>query len=457
VDTCIDITLCIDSTNYDTKLYVFEGDTSNVLDCNDDACTAPLYPYPYVSELVGLQLTANTNYYIVVDGYGGGCGNYSISVTGVPCPPEPPDCPPNSIFSQRTHAAYESGWGAGVSDLRTGSGFSTLERFESYSVNQPFDDIHWWGLSLAYPWALCDENPMTFDIRFYQDVAGMPGPLFSTYTVTVAGDTAVPPQWFNAVFPLLEYGTDLVPACNLLNGWVSIQGVSVGTPVDCWFLWMSSPFGDGMTYMLEADTAWTTYDRDMSLCLTIEEPAEEWDLGDIDTCNYPTLVCNPSHDLTGIAWLGPGIDGEATPNQYDLDAFDDGVVYHNLPWMPCCMQSVTVEVTAGPNYMMFEYMGGHLYLNGWKDGNLDLDFADTLCMPTCLADEWIVQDVLVYPGFWTFQFMDPGVLNMGHYDGVFRWRLTSQPIGRNGFGLVDNTICPNIIYGTIAHDYVGEE
>ena len=120
------------------------------------------------------------------------------------------------------------------------------------------------------------------------------------------------------------------------------------------------------------------------------------------------------------------------------------------------MQMVDVIVTGGVNYPLFEMMGGHLYLNGWKDGNLDLDFCDTLCTPTAFADEWIVQDAMVWPGLWTFQFMDPGVLNMGHYDGVFRWRLTSQPIGRNGFGLVDNTICPNMVYGTFAHDSVGE-
>jgi hypothetical protein len=52
--------------------------------------------------------------------------------------------------------------------------------------------------------------------------------------------------------------------------------------------------------------------------------------------------------------------------------------------------------------------------------------------------------------------MDPGVFNMGHYDGVFRWRLTSQPVGREGFGLVDNTQCPNMVCGTYAHDSVGE-
>ena len=456
VDTCVDISLCNSITNYDTKLYVYEGSTATLLACNDDACATDSFPAPYVSELVGLQLTANTTYYIVVDGYGpSDCGTYDLTVVGVPCPPPPPPplpCPAKTIYGQSPHSPND-GWTAGVSDLRTGSGLGTLLRYDNFSgVNGPIMDLHWWGLSLAYPWAACDEDPMTFLIHFYQDAAGMPGTVVSTYTVTVNRMTT---DSLYAGFPLYEWGTTLVPAVNLSNGWVSIQGTSVGTPVDCWFLWMSSAFGDG-TSLLEDDTGLITTELfDLSLCLTgIEE--EEWDLGDIDTCNYPTLVCNPSHDLSDIAWLGPLIDGESTPNQFDMDLFDDGVIYHNLPWMPCTIQMVDVIVTGGVNYMIFEQMGGHLYLNGWKDGNLDFDFADTLCLPTCFADEWIVQDAMVWPGLWTFQFMDPGVLNMGHYDGVFRWRLTSQPIGRQGFGLVDNTICPNMVYGTFAHDSVGE-
>ena len=197
---------------------------------------------------------------------------------------------------------------------------------------------------------------------------------------------------------------------------------------------------------------------DAVFVLEMYPQVEEMDMGDLWACDYPTLLCNPSHDLSNIAWLGQGITGEPAPNILDLDPMDDGVVYHLLPWMPCTMQAVTVTVTGGINYAMFEYMGGHLYLNGWKDGNLDFDFCDTLCIdPTGVGvDEWIVQDVMVWPGVFNFNFLDPGVLNMGHYDGVFRWRLTSQPIGRQGFGLIDTTHCPNMVCGTFAHDTVGE-
>ncbi len=169
-----------------------------------------------------------------------------------------------------------------------------------------------------------------------------------------------------------------------------------------------------------------------------------FDMGDIAACDYPTLTGNPAHLLSGIAWLGQGITGEPAPLILDNDA-DDGVTYLNLPWVPCEVETATVTVTPGPFYAGYEILGGLLYLNGWKDGNLDGDFCDELCDSN--AAEWIVQDALVTPSVHTFTFNDPGVLDLGIYDGVFRWRLTSHPVGRYGFGLIDTVACPNMTCG----------
>jgi hypothetical protein len=81
------ITLCTDS-DYDTKLYVYEnecpppgtGPTGTTYACNDDACSTPSYPNPHVSDLLGVPLTGGDTYYIVVDGYGGACGNYTLDI-----------------------------------------------------------------------------------------------------------------------------------------------------------------------------------------------------------------------------------------------------------------------------------------------------------------------------------------------------------------------------------------
>jgi hypothetical protein len=72
----LDIDLC--GSAYDTKLYVYDEDLSLVA-CNDD------YYYDdmcgvYVSALMSLPLDADELYYIIIDGYGGDCGQYTLQI-----------------------------------------------------------------------------------------------------------------------------------------------------------------------------------------------------------------------------------------------------------------------------------------------------------------------------------------------------------------------------------------
>ncbi len=73
----IEITLCSALTDYDTKLEIFNLDRTTTGLYNDDYddCTYD----DYHSAINGV-LSAGY-YYIVVDGYGGDCGNYELSVT----------------------------------------------------------------------------------------------------------------------------------------------------------------------------------------------------------------------------------------------------------------------------------------------------------------------------------------------------------------------------------------
>ncbi len=139
--------------------------------------------------------------------------------------------------------------------------------------------------------------------------------------------------------------------------------------------------------------------------------------------------------MTGVAWLGTRVTAEVTPGILDLDTYDDGVTFLNQPWMPCEVESVQVAVTGGPNYTTFANGGGHLYLNAWKDGNLDCDFCDVFC--DGIAPEWMLQNIVVTPGSITLGFIDPGVFSLGHYEGRLRFRLTAVPItdGCNPAGL----------------------
>jgi hypothetical protein len=94
----ISVDLC--PSQYDTKVYVFDGSPASVVACNDDAGCG----YSgYQSRLAIVPLTGGHTYYIVVDGYGGDCGDYDLSVAEVlPCdlvtckpydqPENEPDC-----------------------------------------------------------------------------------------------------------------------------------------------------------------------------------------------------------------------------------------------------------------------------------------------------------------------------------------------------------------------------
>jgi len=187
-----------------------------------------------------------------------------------------------------------------------------------------------------------------------------------------------------------------------------------------------------------------------ALAIVATAALADFDLGDLPPCNYPTFFGNPAHSMSGKAWLGNHISQEDEPYPVNGDLYDDGVQFEALPWMPCEIASVTVTVHAGPNYA-----NNALWLNAWKDGNLDGDFCDILCDGA--ADEWIIQDVPVTPGTHAFSFPDPGVLNLGVYDGAFRFRLTGRTIGRNGFGFYDPFDCPDSpVCGNFGADSLGE-
>jgi hypothetical protein len=195
----------------------------------------------------------------------------------------------------------------------------------------------------------------------------------------------------------------------------------------------------------------------LRITLCGEPPYSTVDMGDLPLCKYPTLVNNPAHGLSGVAWLGANVTPETSPNYGNADAADDGVDFQNrLFWTPCHQEQVIVTVTAGQNYHAYADSGGKLYLNGWKDGNLDGDFCDELPCTGALVSEWIVQDTMVTPGQYLLTVIDPGRLDTGRYDGVFRWRLTHKKVGRYGFGMKDSSACPQMTCGTFGLDYLGE-
>ena len=87
----VDIDLC--DSHYDTKVYVYCENPGSLVGCNDDACSNVWTPY--ASFLQGLTLFAGFTYYIVIDGYGGDCGDYVLNIWEWNGPFL--DCPPSAV------------------------------------------------------------------------------------------------------------------------------------------------------------------------------------------------------------------------------------------------------------------------------------------------------------------------------------------------------------------------
>ena len=137
-------------------------------------------------------------------------------------------------------------------------------------------DIHWWGLSLVYPWANCDPAGMEFEIIFYSDdphdITNMPPTdVVCTYSNVLPTYTFY--ATYGGAYDCYYFSFDpMDPCCDLRDGWVSIQ--SRYSPNDCWFLWDGSPqLGDGFAYQENGDPP--NLSNDLSILLT-GEPEEPW-------------------------------------------------------------------------------------------------------------------------------------------------------------------------------------
>jgi len=76
-DECLTFDLA--GSSFDTKIYIYDEDLT-LITCNDD-----YYP-DYVSKIGGILLAAGTQYFVVIDGFGGYSGDYQLAITALaPC------------------------------------------------------------------------------------------------------------------------------------------------------------------------------------------------------------------------------------------------------------------------------------------------------------------------------------------------------------------------------------
>lgn len=263
----IDITLCVGTTNYDTKVYVYEGSCpgGGAVACNDDECQGPAYGSPYNSALTNVPVTGGQTYYIVVDGYGGDSGAYSIEVTEWQPPPPPAECAGADLLYYQTPDDPDDPWNAFTAGETPSFNYTVYDDFDGTGFS--ITDYHWWGLSLFWTgsgWNACDPSGMTFDLTFHADSGGQPGAAQCSFTGLAP--TAVPGASYSGYTLYYWEVMGLTPACDLTGAsWVGIQ--SHVNAAGCALLVMSGTGGD--LNLLQYDGAvYTPNPYDMSLCIT---------------------------------------------------------------------------------------------------------------------------------------------------------------------------------------------
>lgn len=126
--------------------------------------------------------------------------------------------------------------------------------FDDFSgLTKPVEVVHFWGFTMEWTgtlWVDCpSEYPMEFEIKFYTDVSGFPGPEVSSYTkIIYRNPTNVFYDFGGKLYEMYHYRFPLPSGLTISGGWMSIQGISTGTPSDCQFLWMNSPDGNYNMY-----------------------------------------------------------------------------------------------------------------------------------------------------------------------------------------------------------------
>jgi len=239
-DIYVDASLCTpgDNTDYDTKLFVYENTCPDGVPfaCNDDACSAPYYA-SFVSEILNMHMTAGNTYYFVVDGYGGGAGDYTLHVsegtpppvcdcTGTEVPEGEPNCgiPDTYNGGCNQSATYDPATFTTVSCNTTycgttGTDGSTRDT-DWFLLNMPqVDNVHV-TLTAAYPMFIFELDIPAYDCAVAavtQNVpvdACVPGTMDFT---SVAGDNFIfiGPQNYDGVpCPtdyIMEITCDVVP------------------------------------------------------------------------------------------------------------------------------------------------------------------------------------------------------------------------------------------------------
>jgi len=145
------------------------------------------------------------------------------------------------ILLEQSLTGYQEEWSFGVSDSNSFGPYFVADNFTG--IEGIITGITFYGLDLSNPWANCFEDPMDFDIIFYENDNGVMGEIYTTQQVTLA---RVSTGFQYSDFECFSWSGSFTLPVMMSEGWISIVGTSIGTPIDGWFLWGNSLYGDGI-------------------------------------------------------------------------------------------------------------------------------------------------------------------------------------------------------------------
>jgi hypothetical protein len=239
MDEVVAIDLCL--STYDTKVFVYDSGMS-LVGCNDDYYFGdPPECWIYSSYLEVTMLAGNT-YYIVVDGYGGDCGDYVMDVTGQPYVPCNNPCSPDALPEDEPPLSVD------YVDNYNGGCNSTPNVFqEGYWIDQS-GCMHLNGVSGWYPYLGSDYR----DTDWYQIVAAG-----SEITVTI---------WTDNTYTLTRcMMTSVNPSCAGYSYSFQDSAIPAGQNL-CWTV-PTTPGGTYWVFVAPAD--WITGPLEFNYCLEI--------------------------------------------------------------------------------------------------------------------------------------------------------------------------------------------
>ncbi len=157
-DMFISVDLC--GSAYDTKTYVYDS-LGALVACDDDFYGSGGPCGDWVSLIESAAVMAGETYFIVIDGYGGAFGDYTIEVREYEPPPPPEPCPlvcdPDAVEEgePRLLDGYADEYNGGCNSPEFGNPFQMIDWINDADGEPPFDGSAWlcgtsgWFLSAA--------------------------------------------------------------------------------------------------------------------------------------------------------------------------------------------------------------------------------------------------------------------------------------------------------------------